>query len=214
MKKYILENVPKTDLVALYLGGRILTNDRVPTSDIEIFGIVNENFDVNIEEEINEHFENFPDVCGKREGKFHALFLSDFEGKTQKNPDETKTKLWIKLFPFFTHLSGKEIDWKNLEVKALSDIEELTLNLTYVKKGIAYAKRHYATWGKKMKYRFQAFVKHVLHCAQVEVSLKDGKRIYEFLELVKHLGPDRSHIAHKCIKLRNMGERAEQKDTQ
>lgn len=38
-KKIITSNIPKNQLLSIYIGGRILTKDKAPSSDIDLYTI-------------------------------------------------------------------------------------------------------------------------------------------------------------------------------
>lgn len=213
MQNYILSHVPRDQLISLYLAGRILTPDRAPTSDIEIFGFVGDSFDMDTEKKINTFFEENPKFCGGREGVFHAFFMSDFEGRTNgKNKicsSEHSVKLWIKLFKHYPHLWGKRINFRELPLIELDHFNELKEDIKFVEMGLKVAKENDYTWPPG-KFRFQAFVKNVYHCARMEaVILKGYKYDIHFYKLIRFLKREEDHIAHKCEYFRRLGEEAE-----
>ena len=214
MSSFIIKKIPQGQLISLYLGGRILTQDHAPTSDIDLFGIVTDEFSLKTEESLNLYFKTHPEGCGGREGVFHAFYLSDFEGRTKGKspacPSKIAIRKWVKFFKHYPLIWGKKIDFSKFSWKEITPLEELEIQMNFVKKGITYAKRHHFTWPKQEKFRFQAFVKNILHCAHLEAVLAKGYA-YDpsFAKLAAFLESEQDHIVHAAVYLRSLGEKAE-----
>ncbi|MBI2575996.1 hypothetical protein HYV84_02190 [Candidatus Woesearchaeota archaeon] len=74
------------DLITVYLAGTILTPERKPESDIDLFCIVSSDFDFGKEDRINAYFiEHKNDLCGGKDTKFHGIPISELEGGKAKS---------------------------------------------------------------------------------------------------------------------------------
>jgi hypothetical protein len=213
MEDYILAHVEREKLISLYLGGRILTKDRAPTSDIEIFGIVQDDFNPETEKAINQYFKSNPVFCGGRSGSFAAIYASDLEGRTKGRTricDSVQAaRLWVKLFKHYPLLWGRRIDFNKLPLKELDHLSELKIDVNFVDIGLRTAKEHNFTWPPG-KFRFQAFVKNLYHCIRMEMVILRGYEYdLHFYKLLRFLRNENEHIVHKCEYFRRLGEEAE-----
>ena len=207
IKSYIVSQIPEKQLISLYLVGRILTKDKSPESDIDLFGIVSDDFDLKQESQINNYFEKNPKFTGKKECRFRALYLSDFEGRTKGKStiiQDVKTiRLYLKLFRHskFKLLSGKKINFSNFPLKDISDRDELKIDLDILKSSIAYYKKH--NYKEKQPYpNMYNTAKWVLHITKLEACLAKKCKYQIYFYKLKNLFP-RGHIFHDAMAVRN-----------
>ena len=212
VKGYILSVIPKEELISLYLAGRILTRDRSPTSDIDVFGIVTDSFNVRLEGVINDFFKKNPEFTGNKECRFRAIFLSDLEGRTVGKSTIISSvrdvKLFLKLFRHSNYrlLYGKRINFSTFKIKDLEDVEELKLDLELLKKNIEFFKRNNYR-EEKPYHTIPNTVKLVLHIARLEGAIT-GRCKYEpyFYKLKRVFKRDKNHIFHTALKIRMEGK--------
>jgi|TARA_B100002003_G_scaffold217286_1_gene217386 hypothetical protein len=202
IKDHIVSQIPKEKLISLYLGGRILTKDRSPNSDIDFFGIVSDDFDLNSENSLNNFFDKNKKLTGERECRFRAIYISDFQNKTNGKSNIIKNKvdikLFIKLFRYnkYKLLYGKKINFSKFNIRELSDKEELKLDICFIKSNIDYFKKN--KYKEKRPYlNIENTAKWVLHLARLE-SIINGKSKYEpnFYKIRRKLIKDKEHIFH------------------
>lgn len=188
-------------LISLYLSGTILTKDRTPQSDIDIFGIVTSNFDI-IEEEnkINKKFEeNGKELCGGIETRFRGIGIDELEGGKPRGvlAKYVGLEVLIKKFPFFKKLWGEDIDFSKFPIKPLKAREEAKKEIGTIEKFLEKLKK-----GEEL-FPIQNFPKSILYLARIEAEHDYGFQFDpSYKKLTRHLQKERNHIVHKAMQLR------------
>jgi len=110
VKEVIVQKLKDKGLISLYLAGIVPSKDQITSSDIDIFGIVESDFDFQEEEKVNCYLRIYLAKEMGIETIFRGIALSELNGGKQKG---TITKwipirILIKRLPFFQHLWEKK----------------------------------------------------------------------------------------------------------
>lgn len=201
--KFILNTIPKEGLISLYLSGRFLTPDRAPSSDIDYFAIVNSNYNKDVEKQINTILENKYEI----EIRLRLFYITDFEGKTLISPvckTKENVQLFLKLFRHnkFELVYGSEINFELFNTKSLSHIDELKIDLGFVREGIKALREHNFEEDNRFR-NVVALSKMILHLGRIEATLRHLCE-YEpfFYKIAQVLEAEQEHIFHKALEIR------------
>ena len=208
-KDIIIARIPKENLISIYIGGRILTKDRSPSSDIDLYTIVADGYDVEQDKRINR---DLAKLSPERKCEIKSFFLSDLEGRTQGKTSlfgDWKTVLNLHLKSFRNKdrhlLWGQKIDFRKLPIESLSDHEELRFEIEGCEKAIrnieddGYSDQVTSFGTTNMQF----LTKQVLHVARMETII--SRRItYEssFHGIEKRLKGERKHMFHDAQRIR------------
>lgn len=199
--KFAVENLENKGLISLYVAGTILTRDRTPHSDIDIFGIVESNFDFNEENRINALFDaKKQELCGGIETRFRGIPICSLEGGEQKGVIKFfKPERFIKKLPFFKHVWGKKFNfYKDFPIKPISLKEEALLLIEQIESSVK------ALRANLERFPFQDFPKHVIELIRVEAQKEYGFKFDpSYIALSRHLRNKEGHIIHKAMELKN-----------
>lgn len=202
--QFTVTNLKNKGLISLYVSGSILTEDRNQKSDIDLFGIVEQNFDFNNEEELNKLFiEKQEELCKGIETRFHGVTITALQGgdigRSVVGKKNFGVKTLIKRIPFYTQVWGKKFDFKKdfsitpfkLKDDALRQIEITKDAITDFLKD------------KKTK-KFEKLLKNIINLVAIEAEKEKGFS-YDpsYSKLTRHLKKEDTHIIHKAMKLRN-----------
>lgn len=198
--KYAIEELKDNGLISLYLAGTILDKEeRTSNSDIDLFGIVESDFEMARESVLNSTFANEQaGLCGGFEVRFRAFPLCTLQGG--KIIGVTKffhPARVVQRFPFFKHIWGKKYNFKKDFLKPMKLQEEakwlirlISANLTKLRVG-------------KETFPFSGFPKHVIELVRVEAQAEHGfKYDPARKKLAKHLKKEQGHIVHRIMELR------------
>ena len=198
---FTVSELKEKGLISLYLAGTILTKDRTPQSDIDIFGITTSNFDI-IEEEnkINKKFEeNEKELCGGIETRFRGIGIDELEGGQPRGvlAKYVGLEVLIKKFSFFKKLWGENIDFSKFPIKPLKAREEAKKEIRTIEKFLEKLKK-----GEEL-FPIQNFPKSILYLARIEAEQDYGFQFDpSYKKLTRHLQKERNHIVHKAMQLR------------
>ena len=197
---YVVSHLEKQGLISLYVAGTILTSDRTPLSDIDLFGIVKDNFDFEIEKTINDEFKHQRDtLCDGFSIKFRAIPLESLKGGEQKGAIQYfNPSLFVKKIPFFKLFWGEKLNPDtDFDVQPLSLKEEAEHLIKQVKYGIIDLR------GEREKFHYWDFPKKVLELIAVEAQHDyNFKYNPSYKKLANHLRKKKDHLVHKAIQLR------------
>jgi len=198
---FTVKELKDKGLISLYLAGTILTKDRTPYSDIDLFGIVTSDFQIIKEEnKINKIFKKQKkNLCKGIETKFRAIAIDELEGAKPRGIVAKFIGLnnVIKQFPYYKLLYGKKLDFSKFPIKPLELKEQAKKQIKALKTSIKHIKE------KKEKFPIQDFSKHILILARIEAEKDYGFKFDpSYKKLTQHLAKQREHIAHKAMKLR------------
>ena len=185
-------------LKALFYAGN---EDTTPYSDIDLFGIVSPDFDIEENEQmINTHYDERRDSdYGGLEVRFRGIGEDELNGAEPKGVLSKYVDLrgLIPQFDFYKLLWGEKPDFSKYSLKPLTYSEEVEI---YSQKIINFLDN--LKNGKHI-YPIQNFPKEVLRLARVEAEKEHGMK-YDpsYKKLVEHLAHKKDHIAHKAMSLR------------
>jgi hypothetical protein len=204
MTDYVISQIPKDQLISVYVGGRILTTDRIDESDIDIITIVSDDFDINKRKEFKNYFAKHPEITGGRKGGVWVLWISDFEGRTKKSKILPTI---IKQFchGFHKYLYGKRIDFDLFPIESSTDIEELHHQLLFLRQlSDKYEANDFTDSSSDELVRFPYIAKVVLHVARMEVIITQRMKYeFYFYKIKKRLKKDKNHIFHTGLAIRH-----------
>lgn len=110
-------------LLSLYLAGSRTNSSRVEDSDWDFFGLVNDDFSQEKEDEINYMLErNF-----KQEVNFRAIYISELEGGKQKGilTKYIPVEILVKAMPQWEHIDGEKYSQEDFKIKPATPSEEI-----------------------------------------------------------------------------------------
>ncbi|MBI2139770.1 hypothetical protein HYU14_02510 [Candidatus Woesearchaeota archaeon] len=209
-----LVNEIRGDLITVYLAGTILTPERTPESDIDLFCIVGSEFDFSQEDKINAFFKEQKDsLCGGREVKFHGIPLSELEGGKPKSRITSgksfsiPIRVLVKQFPHFKRVLGRKIDFTRFPTSGISPREEIGYWLRFAERNIASIRQ--GTFNRP----FSDFIKTILRLCNADAQFHYGYTFDpSFKKLAKHLQKEERHIVHLCIDFRAKGKALSKKE--
>lgn len=200
---YIIERCRKIIIVpntrecihALYIGGSIKPQDRIKKSDIDIIGIVNEDFPDDLEAKINKELkESLKEIkC-----KLRVIYLSELQGGKQKSfiSKLLPIRLFIRRIPSFPLIWGKPLKIEDT-IGPYTFKEEIEIQIKLIKKYIINTK------SDEKQIPFEWIPKAVLYLAALElVVVKKTEYSTSFSEIQNQLNDDKDHIVHDSIKIR------------
>lgn len=201
LTKYTVSKFKDKGMVSLYLAGTILTKDRTPYSDIDLFGFVGSDFDIIKEENIiNAEFEAAKkELCGGFEVRFRAIGLDELEGGGPRGTIAKHVGLDVAInyFPFYKRLWGKRLNFKKFPIKPLALREMAKRQIQWIENYINEFRK-----GKEIVPR-SGLGKFILALARTEAQKDYGFKFDpSYLKLTKHLKKERNHIAHKAMAFR------------
>jgi hypothetical protein len=198
--EYVVSMLGHRGLVSLYLAGTILTSDRTPHSDIDLFGIVTQDFDILAEEDrINAAFEAHDNgLCGGIPTRFRAVGLDELAG----GPIRGRLARYIGLsafardFPFFERLWGDAIDITVFKIEPLDARAEAT-------RLIASIEAFLTSLDTDALFPLQDFPKAVLRLVRVEAVHLGFAYEPSYRALEQHFNMEPEHIVHTMMHLRD-----------
>ena len=199
IKQAIIQNLKVKGLISLYLAGTVPGRDRIPSSDIDILGIVEPDFDFQEEEKVNCCLRG----CLREKigigSTFRGITLSELNGGKQKG---TITK-WVpirilmKRLLFFKYLWGKELDFSEFQVKRYSPQQEAKVQIKNIRRNIQSLRE--GTQG----FPIRDITKHLLSLIALEAEIEyDFTFDPSYEKLAKHLEKEKGHIVHRAMALR------------
>ncbi len=199
IKEVIVQKLENKGLISLYLGGTVLSRDRIPLSDIDTLGIVESDFDFKEEEKVNCYLRG----CLKEEIGIHSTFrgitLSELNGGKQKGiiTKWIPIRILIKRLPFFKHLWGKEFCFSEFRVDRCKPQQEAKVQIKNIRRNIESIRE--GTEG----FPLRDITKHLLSLIALEAEIEYGFTFDPSYEkLAKHLEKEKGHIVHRAMALR------------
>ena len=196
-----INNYLRNELISLYIGGSILDKeDRLENSDVDLFGIVNEDFDFKHEDKINDYFKEFKNsVYYGFEIKFRALPISSLkEGEKKGVIKYFNLELFLKKLSYFKHLGGKKFNFEKEFLKKPVDYKSIALDLI---KKIRKSIKDISEGNEQ--FPINDFPKHVMELIRVELVIYKGIEFNQgYKKLTFLLKKEKDHIIHKAFYLR------------
>jgi len=203
IKEAIIKKLKDKGLISLYLGGTVPSRDRIPSSDIDILGIVEPDFDFKEEEKVNCYLRG----CLKEEigidSTFRGITLSELNGGKQKGiiTKWVPIRILIKRLPFFKYFWGREFCFSKFRVDRYKPQQEAKLQIKNIRRNIESLRE--GTEG----FPIRDITKHLLSLIALEAEVEYGF-IFDpsYDKLAKHLEKEKGHIAHRAMELRKEPE--------
>lgn len=196
---YIVGKFKSKGLISLYLGGTILTIDRTVYSDIDIYGIVGSNFDINKEEAtINAEFcELKNSLFGGYEVRFRALGIDELEGGQPRGLIGQYINTMIRKFPYMKHLWGERLDFTLFKPNPISAKLDAEQRIAYIRNQMNAIRKG------SNAFPYRNLAKQVMHLIALEAEKEYGfKYDPSYTKLTKHLMKQEGHIVHIADALR------------
>lgn len=187
------------DLICLYWVGSSLYGSMKKRSDIDVFGIVKDDFDFTKEDEVNEYLKENFEKKHKIEARFRGITISELEGGEQKG----RLTKWVPISILIKSLSrGKIIygkyDWNKCKVKPMPLKQEGWHYIGLIEHFIPLYRKDYAK--TESQFKFKDFIKLAYWLANVELQLEGYEYTPNFKEIEKRLKG--SHIVHLIASIR------------
>jgi hypothetical protein len=195
LKKIVVDDIGD-DLISLYAVGSILNpQDMTSRSDIDLWGIVKDDFDFKKEDELLEHLRQTYNKKYNIEGRFRAITHSELYGGSQKGLMTKYTPITL-LFRNLLHghlIYGQELDLSKSPVKIMDPEEEAKFQIESLEQILFFRKIWY----------FRKLLKLTNYLAKVEGKKKHG---YEwepgYEKILDVFSYDKTHIIHLAEGLR------------
>lgn len=194
-KRIIITPITENIVESLYIGGSIQAKDRIETSDIDIIGIVKDNFPEEFENKINAELKN---KIKEMTCKLRIIYDSELKGGEQKGfiTKLLPVKLFIRRLPHFPIIWGKEIDTNNT-IGPYSYNEEAKVQIKIIKN---YIKQINA---KTKPVPFEWIPKAVFYLSAIELASEcKTKYLTSLSEIESQLKEEKNHIVHESMKIR------------
>ena len=198
-KQIITSEVDNKSICSLYIGGSIKPQDRIKESDIDLIGIVNDNFPEDLEMQINKILKA---SIREMKCKLRVLYLSELKGNKQKGfiSRLLPIRLFIRRIPFFPLIWGTPLKIEDtIGVYTLEEEVEIYNQLI----------NEYIIKSKSIKNQipFEWIPKAVLYLAALElVIVKKAEFTTSFSEIQRLWNSDRKHIVHDSINIRQRND--------
>ena len=189
-------------LIAIYLAGTILTSERKPESDIDLFCVVSSDFDFAREDAMNEYFKKHKkDLCGGRDTKFHGIPMSELEGGPAKSritgPFGIPIRIMVKQFLYYKRLWGKRINFRKFPTHGISLEEVMEHRIKWAEMNVRNVK------SGKFNRPYDDFIKAIIQLCNIDAQLNYGYKFDpSFKKLARHLKNEEEHIIHLCLEYR------------
>jgi hypothetical protein len=201
ISKVIVDKLKDKGLITLYLAGTILDKEeRIATSDIDFFAIVESEFDMNLEKEINNALaSNQHELCHDFECRIRVFPLCSLQGGEIKGIlNILRPERIVQRLPFFKLIWGKKWNYEEDFVKPLTLRDEALFLIKQIESIISDVKN-----GNE-KFPIRDFPKFIIELVRVEAQMfHDYKYNPSRSRLAKHLSKDKEHIIHKAMNLRS-----------
>jgi len=202
IKEIIVQKLKDKGLISLYLGGTVPSEDIIPSSDIDIFGVVEQDFNFEEEERLNSHLTKYLAKEIGIEVRFRGITLSELNGGKQKG---TITKwvpirILVKRLPFLKHLWGKKFDFSEFRVKRYSPQQEAKVQIKSMRRNIESIRK--GTQG----FPIRDITKHLLSLIALEAEVENGFAFHPSYEKLAKYLEKKGHIVHRAIALRKQAE--------
>jgi hypothetical protein len=200
ISKFIIDTLKDKGLITLYLAGTILDKEeRVATSDIDFFAIVESEFDLDQEKEINNLLiSKKHDICNDFECRLRVFPLCSLQGGEIKGILRIlRPERLVQRLPFFKIIWGKKWDYEKDFIKPMTLQDEAQFLIQQIEKIIVDVK------AGKEGFPIKDFPKFLIELVRVEAQMFHN---YTYnpsrSRLAKHLSKDKEHIIHKAMILR------------
>jgi len=199
VKEVIVQKLKDKGLISLYLAGTVPSKDQITSSDIDIFGIVESEFDFQEEEKVNCYLRMYLAKEIRIEVIFRGITLSELNGGKQKGTITRwiPIRILIKRLPFLQHLWGKEFDFSEFRLKRYEPQQEAKVQIKNIRRNIESLRE--GTEG----FPIRDITKHLLSLIALEAEIEYSFSFDPSYEkLAKHLEKEKEHIIHRAMALR------------
>lgn len=188
-KEIILKNIPKDEIIAIYVGGSFIRREMNEKSDVDLWVIVKDNKLLPKIVKLKKFRKSTNPEIGISGYSLWELKNNKKHIKGKKfrpNPDR-----FIKYLPYYKLVYGKKINYKNLPIS--SDKKNL---INFIK----VFEKTFIPLYKNKKFGFQDIIKQIFFLTDQELRVQGKNPPYEWRKLVILL--PKNHITHEALKLR------------
>lgn len=192
----VVQELEKKGLISIYLAGSLFTEDSTPESDIDLFAIVSDGFDLYEEHRVNIRLAKLP---GRPVG-FRAIPLSALRGGEQRGVITIfKPQRFLKRFPFFTHLWGMHFSPNDFFLPPFTFKEDALLHVKQLRESLRLLR------AGAENFPYKDILKHVANLAILEAEKEKNYSFNpSYAALARHVVNEQDHIIHDIIRLRRM----------
>ncbi len=205
---FVVNELKEKGLVSLYIAGSILTKDRTPLSDIDLLGIVDDDFDTDLEININKELKlQKNNLLNGVNARFKAIPVEAFNSAEKiVSLDFFSPHIFLKNLPNFTLYWGFDFNpEKDFSVKPLNFHDEALYLINQIINGIVDLR------GGREKFNYWDFPKFVMNLVFLEAQHDyNYKKEFSYKKLARHLKRKKAHIVHEALRLRNTPEATRQ----
>jgi len=202
IKNFLVKELTDKGMISLILVGTIISKkERNKNSDIDFFAIAQDDFNFQLEAEINKKLDALKnDICLGFECRIRCFDIDFLKGGKPKNSVHefiTAARL-VQRLPFYKVVWGKEFDYEKEFVEPMKLEDEARHLIHYLKSSIEGIKKdNYST-------SMHNFPKLIVELVRVEAQLNYGFTYHPYrYKLVEHLKKQEGHILHKAMKFRD-----------
>lgn len=191
----VWDKVGSMNLKSLYLGGSRAAGSDIKSSDVDLFGIVQDFYDFEKEEKINEELSKDFEL----EIKFRGIAWKELQGGEKKGilTKYVPLEIVLKAFDTWKHLKGKEYTLDDFEVKPADPNTEGKYYLKRLKSDMEAAQKN------NLPYDFMDFIKTTLLLIGVEEQFKEAYSFSIDYNLIKiRAEGDAKKLAERCMNYR------------
>jgi len=189
-KRIILENIPKSKIVAIYVGGSFIRREMIKKSDVDTWTIVSD----------NNLLKRFDKLKECRLAHNPPISLSGWslwelkEGKRYLKPSKEKMSPYrfIKRLRDYILIYGKPLDLSKFKTR--SDKEDLKSLIG------AFNKKFFPLY-EQGKFGFSEILNQIFWVVELEQKIKGKKTPYSWKKLEKSI-KDKNHIIHDTLRFR------------
>ncbi|MDP6626987.1 MAG: hypothetical protein QGG50_03720 [Methanopyri archaeon] len=181
-------------LRSLYLGGSRAIGAGIPSSDWDLFGIVEDTYDFTDEVPLNDSLSEAAVVPVR----FRGIAASELAGGHQRGTITRYVPLPVLLrgFPFWRHLAGEPLTPEDIAVRPATAREELTRDLTRL------LEHREAVGQGELPFAFGDYIKTFLMLVGAEQELRGHPFTLDYREIARR-EKDRAHLVHRSLAIRN-----------
>lgn len=193
-KKIILDNIPKSKIIAIYVGGSFVRREMTKKSDVDTWTIITDN---KLLKKFDELAEKYRYSC-KPPISLSALSLWELE-KDKRYLRPTKPRAspsrFIKKIHNYKLIYGKPLKPKKYPIR--TDVEDL-------KDLIGAFHKTFLPLYEQRKFGFAQLLNQVFWLADLEQRVKGKTPPHSWKELAKSI-KDKRHIIHEALRFRVKG---------
>ena len=191
------------ELISLYAIGSFSFHEMIPSSDIDLVGVMKPSFDFRKETKINKALNH--KIHSDHKIDLGTMSYAEFFGGTQKGSlmKHIELPIFLNFLKRSQRISGKPINFDKLPINPASPEEELRYHIKVFdeyKAGFRQRDRI------RSDFSFRDFLKIMFYIANLELQLeRELTPRVGYTEIDKAFREDKEHIVHYSMKLRRKG---------